>query len=331
MLLDRRELKVFRGVLAVSCAACLLGLVSPVMGADTYPSREIELVTWSPPGGATDIWARVVGAKMSEHLKVPFAYVNKAGGGGSIATTAVANATPDGYSILTGGGTNLGTLLATSLKIPYSLNDFSSIARTVRLPLIIIAKKGRFNDFAAFIKEAKDKPNTLTFASWGANSSSHLTGELIAQVAGVKLKHVPFQGGTKSMVAVMGGHTDIAVATLTTCLPNIRAGNLVVLAVSSKTRAKDVPEAPTLAELGFPNATYEAYDGLVASSKVPRERLVILQQAAEKSLKDPDVQKAMEKIGLDPFYMSGAEYDALLAKSLDLLKQIVQGAGIARN
>jgi tripartite-type tricarboxylate transporter receptor subunit TctC len=301
-----------------------------IVQAEVFPSREIELVTWSPAGGATDIWARVIGAKATEYLKVPFAVINKPGGGGAIATSAVAKAEPDGYTILTAGGSNLGTLLATRTNLTYSLNDFSAIARTVRLPLIIVAKKGRFNDFASFIKEAKEKPNTLSFASWGTNSSSHLIGELIALVSGIKIKHVPFQGGTKGMVAVLGGHTDIVVATLSTCLPHIKAGTLTCLAVSSRIRSKDVPDAPTLTELGFGDATYEAYDGLVTGSKVPKERITILQNAVEKSLKDQEVQKALEKVGLEPMFMSGPDYDALIAKELERLTRVVRDAGIMK-
>jgi tripartite-type tricarboxylate transporter receptor subunit TctC len=298
--------------------------------AEVFPAREIELVTWSPPGGATDIWARVIGAKASEYLKVPIACINKPGGGGAIATSAVAKAEPDGYTMLTAGGSNLGTLLATRTNLTYSLKDFSAIARTVRLPLIIVAKKGRFNDFGSFIKEAKEKPNTLSFASWGTNSSSHLIGELIALVSGIKIKHVPFQGGTKGMVAVLGGHTDIVVATLSTCLPNIKAGALSCLAVSSRTRSRDVPDAPTLAELGFAEATYEAYDGLVTGSKVAKERILILQNAIEKSLKDPEVQKALEKVGLEPMFMSGSDYDTLIFKELERLMRVVRDAGITK-
>ena len=319
-----------------SLVAVLIGLATIFLihlscaHAEVFPSREIELLTWSPAGGATDIWARVIGAKASEYLKVPITVINKPGGGGAIATGAVANAEPNGYTILTAGGSNLGTLLATKINLTYSLKDFSAIARTVRLPLVIVAKKGRFNDFGGFIKEAKEKPNTLSFASWGTNSSSHLIGELIALVSGIKIKHVPFQGGTKGMVAVLGGHTDIVVGTLSTSLPNIKAGNLTCLAVSGRARSKDVPDAPTLAELGFADATYEAYDGLVTGSKVPKERITILQNAVEKSLKDPEVQKALEKVGLEPMFMSGSDYDALIVKELERLTKVVRDAGITK-
>ncbi len=132
------------------------------------------------------------------------------------------------------------------------------------------------------------------------------------------------------MVAVLGGHVDIVVATLSTCLPNIKAGALTCLAVSSRARSKDVPDTPTLAELGFADATYEAYDGLVTGSKVPREKITVLQNAIEKSLKDPEVQKALEKVGLEPMFMTGPDYDALLSKELERLTKVVKDAGITK-
>lgn len=298
--------------------------------ADNFPTKEIELVINFGPGGSTDMMARIVGDKASKFLGVPFIFNNKPGGGGAIATNYVANSKPDGYTIGTAGASNLGTLLATSApgKVPYTIKEFSGIARAVIVPLVIVTKKGRFESFENLLKEAKQKPGAIMYGSWGSKSTSHIMGELICQVAGVKMKHIPFDSGAKALVAALGGHIDIAISTPSTSLSNLRAGTITALAVTSSNRLEDIPDAPTLKELGYPNATFTSYDGFVTSSKVPKERLTILQSAFEKSIKDPEVQEALKKAGMVPAYLNGKDYEEFLEKNLEILKEIATKAGI---
>ena len=296
--------------------------------AKDFPTKEIEVVINFAPGGSTDMMARVVGNKASKLLEVPFIYNNKPGGGGAIAANFVANAKPDGYTIGTAGTSNMGTLLATSDKIPYTLSEFSGIARAVIVPLVVFTKKGRFENFEGLVKEAKQKPGMIMFGSYGAKSSVHMLGELLSQVIGIKMKHVPFDGDSKAFVGVLGGHVDIGITTPSTILANLKAGTITVLAVATPNRLENLPDAPTLKELGYPEATFTAYDGFVTSSKVPKERLTIIQSAFEKSLKDPEVNEALKKAGMFPGFLSGKDYDAFLASNLDILKQTAAKAGI---
>jgi tripartite-type tricarboxylate transporter receptor subunit TctC len=298
--------------------------------AENFPTKEIELIINFGPGGSTDMMARIVGDKVSKHLGVPFIYSNKPGGGGAIATNYIINSKPDGYTIGTGGASNLGTLLATSAggKIPYSLKDISGIARAVIVPLVVVTKKGRFENFESLVKEAKQKPGMIMFGSWGSKSTSHIMGELINQVTGIKMKHIPFDSGAKSLVAVLGGHIDIAISTPSTSLSNLRAGTITALAVTSPNRLDDIPGVPTLKELGYPEATFTSYDGFITSSKVPKERLAILQVAFEKSLKDIEVQEALKKAGMVPAFLSGKDYEAFLESNLEMLKEVAIKAGI---
>lgn len=298
--------------------------------AENFPTKEIELVINFGPGGSTDMMARIVGNIVSKHLGVPVIYNNKPGGGGAIAANYVANSKPDGYTIGTAGASNLGTLLATSAsdKIPYTLKEFSGLARAAIVPLVVVTKKGRFENFESLVKEAKQKPGVIMFGSWGSKSTSHIVGELINQEMGIKMKHIPFDSGAKSLVAVLGGHIDIAVSTPSTSLSNLKAGTITALAVTTPNRVDDIPEAPTLKELGYPDATFASYDGFVTSSKVPKERLAILQSAFEKSMKDPEVQEALKKFGMVPAFLSGKDYEAFLASNLDTLKKVATKAGI---
>jgi tripartite-type tricarboxylate transporter receptor subunit TctC len=297
--------------------------------AGSFPEREIELIVCYSPGGSTDLMSRIVGGKASEYLKVPVVIINKPGAGGSIAADYVAKS-HDGYRIGTVGGSNLGTLMVTGAKVPYTLKDFSAIARAVTVPFLIVTKKGRFDNLKDLIKEAKQKPGALIYGSWGAYGSSHLFGELISQVAGIKMKHVPFKGGAKAMLAAMGGHIDIAITTPSTSGSNIKAGNLTGLAVASDSRIDGFPEVPTLKELGYADAAFEAYDGFATSSKVPKERLEILRSAFERSLKDIGVQKALKKGGMVFGFMNGQDYDDYLAAKFGTLKRVAIEAGMIK-
>jgi len=322
---NRRHLVVLGVMLSFTLS---LGVCHTLLLAQSFPSKEMELIINFSPGGSTDMMARMVGNKASKHLGVPMVFINKPGGGGAIAANFVANAKPDGHTIGTAGASNLGTLLATGEKIPYTLKDFSGIARAAIVPMIIVAKKGRFDNFEGFVKEAKQKPGVLTFGSWGSKSTSHIVGELINQVAGMKVKHIPFEGGAKAMTAVLGGHIDVAVATIGTTQSNLRAGTLIGLAVTTQARLDDVPDVPTMKESGYPEATFSSYDGFVTSSTVPKDRLEIIISAFEKSMKDPEVQEGLKKTGMIPAFLRGPEYDSFLASNLELLRAVSTKAGI---
>jgi tripartite-type tricarboxylate transporter receptor subunit TctC len=296
--------------------------------AQKFPSREIEMVINYGPGGSTDLMARLVGNNVSKLLGVPLVYNNRPGGGGAIAANYIKNAKPDGYTVGTGGAGNLGMLLVAGENIPYTLKDFSGLARAATLPFCIVTKKGRFENFEGFVKEAKQKPGTLAFASYGAKGASHIMGELINQVAGIKVKHVPFDSGAKAAVGALGGHVDIAILTTGSALSNVKAGTLTALAVSSENRAADYPDTPSLKELGYAKATFITFDGFVTSSKVPAEQLSIIQSAFEKSIKLPEIQEGLKKGGMIPGYLSGEEYDVFLKKSLDIMNQVAIEAKI---
>jgi tripartite-type tricarboxylate transporter receptor subunit TctC len=166
----------------------------------------------------------------------------------------------------------------------------------------------------------------MTFGSWGTNNSAHLCGELINQVFNIEMKHVPFGGAAKAMVAAMSGHVDLAILTPAPPLPNVKAGKLTALAVCGESRLNAYSAAPTIKELGYPEATFEVYEGFATSSKGPKERLDILRSAFERALKDSGVQKAVEGTGQTPFFRNGPELDAFLAANFEKLAIISQKA-----
>lgn len=184
------------------------GLFTFEVQAQTFPSREIEIVVSYAPGGGADMFSRITAPKVSEILNVPVIVTNKPGASGTIGASYVQQSHEDGYRLVTIGAANMGVMLVTGTKIPYTINDFSAIAQVVRLPLVLVTKKGRWEKFSDLIKEAIQRPGSLTWGSYGTNSSSHLAGELLNQAYGTKMKHVPFDGSARAMVAALGGHVD---------------------------------------------------------------------------------------------------------------------------
>lgn len=311
-------------------AVCTLGALLFAMGSaaqQDFPNRQIELVVPYGPGGGTDAMARIVGPRLSELLKVPVVVVNKPGAAGAIGTSYVLGAN-DGYRIGAGGNSNLGPLVAIGPKPPYSLTEVAGIARAVVNPLVLVAKKDRFADFQAFLKEAKEKPDSVTFGSWGNKSPAHIYGELFVQATGAKLRHIPFDGGTKAMLSALAGHTDIAVVTIATAKGQLQAGTLVPLAITADSRHSDLPNVPTVGELGFREATYVTFDGFVGSAKAPKEHLAILRSAFEKALNDPKVKEDLKKAGSEPGYMDGPQYEEFMRRNVDLQRRVAARAGI---
>ena len=313
--------------LAAGLAFCLLGWVAPGASAQDYPTKPIELVVPYATGGSTDAMARIVGPRVAEHLKATVVVVNKPGASGAIGTSYML-ATPDGYKVATGGNSNLGTTLAVGQKPPYSLDEVATIGRAVVNPLVIVARKGRFASFEAFVKEAREKPDTITFGSWGVKSPGHFYGELLGQTIGTKLRHIAFDGGSKAMLSALGGHVDVAVVTVSTAKTNVGAGSLSGLAVTSEKRVDDLPEVPSIRELGLPGAVYVSFDGFVTSAKVPKDRLQLLRAAFEKSLNDPQVKEELKKSGSEPAYLNGSDYEAFLKKNIETLKTVGAKAGM---
>ena len=299
--------------------------------ADAFPDHQIELIVPFSPGGSTDAMARLAAPRLGQILGVSVVVANKPGAGGAIGTSYML-AQPDGYRIVTAGNSNLGPLLVPgSNQARYTLDDIATLGMSTTNTLAIVSSPDRFKDFAAFERELKDKPaGSMRLASWGPRSPSHFYIELLAQQIGQKVLHVPFEGGSNAMLAAMGGHVDAAVVTVATALPNVRGGKLKILAVTSDQRAADVPDVPSIRELGYPKAVYVSFDGFATAAKVPADRLERLRSAMQKVLTDPAYQAEIRKLGADPKFLNGKDYDAFVRKNLETLSTIAASAGIAQ-
>lgn len=311
-----------RPLLKLGLALCAALPLAVQAQAWPDPNRNIELVVPFAPGGSTDAMARVIAPRLSEQLKAPVVVVNRAGAAGAIGT-AYGLATNDGYRIIAAGNSNLGPGLISRDKPSYTLDDVSALARATINPLILVAKKGRFASFEAFVKEAREKPDTITFGTWGLRSPAHFYGEMIGQQIGGKLRHIPFDSGSKAMLAALGGQIDVAVATAATAKSNINAGQLMGLLVSTDYKLPDIPSVESIKTLGYPNAVYVSFEGFVTGSKVPPDRVAILRQAFDKILNDPKVKGALADGGAEPGYQSGPQYEQHLRRNLVTLSEIM--------
>lgn len=312
-----------RWMFSAALAATSIGVSSA--NAASFPDRQIELVVPYEPGGSTDGMARIVAPRLAEVLKVPVVIINRQGAAGAIGTSYALQST-DGYRVFAAGNTNLGPLLVVGQKPNYDLNDVTGIARFIINPLVVVTKNGKFSSFEDFLKTARDKPDQLTFASWGLRSPSHFYGELLSQQLGIKIRHIPYNGGAKAMLAAMSGEIDIAIVTAATARAAIKAGTLTGLAVSTESELPDLPSVKSIKTLGYPDAVLTSFEGFGVSSKVPPENVEVLRKAFNQVLNEPKIQAAIREMGSEPSYLSGQDYDVFLRKNQEILKNVATKA-----
>jgi tripartite-type tricarboxylate transporter receptor subunit TctC len=287
---------------AVAAALLLpLAFTSGTAAAQDIPKKSITLVVGFAAGGAADTAARMIARKLSENLGVPVVVENKAGAGGNIAHQFVANATPDGSTILLG---SVGPLAISPnmVKLPYDpQRDLAPLTMGMNFPnvLVVPASLG-VKSLAELVALAKKEPGKLSFGSTGPGSASHLAGELFNVRAGVDVIHVPYKGGGPAMIDLLAGRISMYFATMATAGPHIEAGKLIPLASTGLTRPVFLPNVPTLHESGFPGFSATNWYAFVAPGKTPAPVLDRWNQELVKVLKDPVINEALLKHGLTP-------------------------------
>ena len=238
-----------RNFLRLAAGAAALPVVSRIARAQAYPSRPVRIIVGFAPGGATDIMARLMGQSLSERLRQPFVIENKPGAATNIATEAVVNAAPDGYTLLM--VTSVNAINASVYeKLNFNLiRDVVPIASIHREPFVMEANPSvPVKTVAEFIAYAKANPGKLTMASAGIGSGNHISGELFKMMTGVNLVHVPYRGGGPALVDLISGQVQVLFATMSSSIEYVRAGKLRALAVTTATRSSVLPDIPTVAE-----------------------------------------------------------------------------------
>lgn len=316
--------------LIASMASCLLlaAHAGPV-AAQAFPTRPVTLVVPYPAGGSADILARAIGQKLGEKLGYPVVVENKSGAGTAIGTRYVAEAAADGYTLL------LGTVSSHAInpaitKVGYdAIRDFALVAPVASTPFVLVTPPSSpFHTLADVIAAARQKPDSLNYASAGPGTSNHLAGEMLANAAGIRLVHVPYRGSAPALVDVMAGHVPVMFDLQTTAVPHIRQGKLRPLAVTGLQRSALLPDVPTVAESGMPGFEVSAWFAVFAPAKTPPQTLQKLRDVMAEIRQSDDMAQQLRHIGADPDPRSAQEFATYLQAEVTKYTEVVKAAGL---
>ena len=282
---------------------------------DAYPARPVKLIVPFPPGGPTDIMGRTAAKAMGDALGQSFVVENKAGAGGNIGTDAVAKAAPDGYTIGLSAISSLAIAPYLYDKLPFQVEkDFAPISLVGTTPCVIVVHPSApFADLKGLVAYAKANPGKLGYATSGIGTSNHLAAELLQSVADIELTNIPYKGSSQIVPDLLSGTVIMSMETsLATTLQHIRSGKLKALAVTSPTRAKALPDVPTVAESGYPGFAVETWFGLVAPAATPAAVVQKLHDAWAKGAKTAEAQAAFDNISGNLRVTTPQEFDAFI-------------------
>ncbi len=294
-----------------------------------YPEKPIKIIVGFAAGGPTDIVARLVGNRLEKALGQPVIVENKPGGGSNIASAEAARAKPDGYTLF------LGTIAnATNMSVYKNLSydterDFIPISQLVSSPSVLVVNNDLpVKSLKELIAYAKANPGKLSYASSGAGGSPHLAGEMLKQRAGIDALHVPYKGAAPAMNDVMGGTVSMGFKTASGVTTTIQAGRIRAIAIASNTRLPQLPDVPTLNELGFKDFEVSSWSGLFAPKGTPQAIIDILGKATVDILKNPEVRKQLEGMGAIPIGSTPEEFKKYVRSEIEKWGVVAKAANI---
>ena len=282
---------------------CIAGLsVAPAALAQTYPTKPVRVVVPYPPGGVGDTTMRAIAQQLSESLGQPFVIDNKPGASQMIGADAVAKAAPDGYTLFLGSVTSLAINVSSQKKMPYDpVKDFAPVSMLYFSPMYLVVNPAvPAQSVKELVALAKAQPGKLSFASIGQGGSIHLAGEMFKSMAGVDITHIPYKGSAPALTDIIGGQVSLMFDAGVSALPQVRAGKLRALAITTAKRVDSTPELPTVAEAGgLPNYEATLWFGLVAPAATPRDIVNRLSQELAKILRQPALQARFANLGVE--------------------------------
>jgi tripartite-type tricarboxylate transporter receptor subunit TctC len=278
---------------------------------DTYPSKPVTMIAPFPPGGVADIVGRPLAASMEKTLRQPVVVVNRAGAGGAVGMTAVAKAAPDGYTILM--ALSSISIFPVSDRIngkvpPYELKDFAPIALITADPTVLVVRTDSpWKTLADFVATAKAYPNQINYSSSGVYGTLHVAMEIFANAAGIKLFHVPYQGGGPAVTALLGGQVHALASGPAAAIGQIKGGKMRALASWSTERLKLLPDIPTFKELGY-DAEFYIWSGVFAPAATPAPVISRLREAVRAAANSAEFKAAMDKVSTPVSYLDAPEF-----------------------
>lgn len=314
---------------AIALAAVASLSLTAAASAQAWPDRPIKMVVPFPPGGPTDIVARLLASEMSIGLGQTVIIDNVPGAGGNIGTQAVVRAEPDGYTILMGTLQNIG-INRHLFKLPFDpLADLQPVSMVVKNPNVMIANsKLPFDTLPGFIQYAKANPGKVFFASSGNGSSTHLSGELLNRMAGLSLVHVPYKGSAPALADLMGGRVHVSFDNVVSAYPHIKGGKVKPIAVTTATRVPSLPDVPTMKEQGLPEFETAGWSAVFVPVKTPAAIVERLNAEIRRSLGVPRIGEKLIAGGAYPAPNSAADFRRSLAIESERWGDVIGAANI---
>ncbi len=314
----------------ISLALTLGGLCATASAiAQTYPNHTVRIVLGFPPGGALDTIARVIAPKLSADLGQPVVIENKAGAGGVIGMQSVARAEPDGYTVFMGTMGNFSITPALVKDLPYNVSkDFAPVTQVASSGFMLYVNAALpIKTVADLVAYAKANPGKTNFSSSGNGGLPHMAAEMFASAAGIKMTHVPYKGSAPSVNDLLAGQVQLTFEAAAIGLPHVKAGKLRAVATTGSRRLDVFPGVPTVAETiaGFDVTNWF---GMAVPAKTPTDRITRLNQSVVKALKDPEIKKRLESLGVNPVGDSPQEFGAYIQSQFKTWQKVINDANI---
>jgi tripartite-type tricarboxylate transporter receptor subunit TctC len=322
-------MKLNRRVLAASIAS--LAFLSPLasLAQAGYPNKPIRVIVPFAAGSTTDIIARAIADKMSQSMGQQLVIDNRGGASGTIGQAAVAQAAPDGYTIMIHSSSHTVSPL-TFAKLPFdTVADFAGVTPISSTPnVLVISPAKNIKTLQDLLAAARAKPGSMNFASAGQGSATHLNAEKFKLAAKIEATNIPFKGSAEAVTEVMAGRVDYYFSPIAPVIGQIKNGQLVPLAVGSPKRASALPQVPTTAEAGVPGSEFNFWIGMMAPAKTPREIVNRLHDEVVKALNTPEVKERFAALGADAWTLTPEQFDAYIKEEIKSNAVLVKAAGL---
>lgn len=320
-----------RAIVQYAGATLVAVLLVPLgYAANQYPTKPVRVILPGPPGGGADFLARVLGQRLSADLGQTFVIDNRPGAGGMLGIDLAAKAAPDGYTIVMGNSGPNAVIPNLVKNVPYDpIKDFSPISLVASAAnLLVVNPSLQVNSVSELVQLAKSKPGQLTYASGGNGQASHLAAELFKLIAGIDVIHVPFKGSGPAVMDLVGGRVNMMFSNIPSAMPQINAGKLRALAVTSEARPKLVPKLPTMVEAGIPGYVSTQWYGLLAPAKVPGTIINTLSGKVSIAIKAEEINSVLSKQGFDPIGSTQGDFGDHIQKELAKWKKVIEAGKI---
>ncbi len=313
---------------AILCAAAVLHASSAI--AQPWPTKPIRLMVPFPPGGSTDIVARIVAQKLSERLGQPLVIENRGGGGGTIGTAAIAKAAPDGYSLAVASTSTHVVAPGVYPKLEYDpIKDFAPVGLMAVSPYLLVVNPAvAAKSLKELVVLAKRQPGRLNYASAGIGSTTHLAMEMLKAATNTFMLHIPYSGNGPAGTAVVGGQVEILFGSLPALLPHAKSGRVRALAVGTPKRSPSLPEVPTVAESGYPGFDASLWLALMAPASTPQPIIERLNKELVSLINSAETREALDKAGAEPLTGTPAELAAMIRDGIPKYARVIKAAGV---